>query len=173
MKTLMLAAFAATLLATPVLAGEAPQPRKTVDTARLYEGRWLEIARLPMKITDGCVAGSTAYSPASKPGRIAVLDACRDRTPAGKEKTIKGTGQILDPGINAKLRVRYPFFITWDYWILDHDDDYRWFISADPKFERLFIFTRDIPSPEQRAALVRRAQDMGYDVGKLEFPPQQ
>jgi apolipoprotein D and lipocalin family protein len=172
MKRLSLTAFAvATLFALPVAAApaRAPEPAKPVDAARFYSGQWLEIARLPMALTDGCVAGATAYAPGDK-GRIAVTDTCRDKTPTGKEKAIKGKGEILDVGTNAKLRVRYPFFITWDYWVLDHAEDYSWFISADPKFEKLWIYTRTAPGKEELADLVRRAQALGYDTGKLEFP---
>jgi apolipoprotein D and lipocalin family protein len=171
MSRLFAAALAViTLLIAPAaFAAEAPEPAKPVDAAKFYSGRWLEIARLPMGLTDGCVAGATAYSPAKR-GRIAVLDTCRDKTPTGKEKSIKGKGEILDPGTNAKLRVRYPFFITWDYWVLDHADDYSWFISADPKFEKLWIYTRKAPSKDELAALVQRAQALGYDTSKLEFP---
>ncbi|MBX3480689.1 MAG: lipocalin family protein [Caulobacter sp.] len=163
---------ALTLLAAPAAFAadtRAPQPAKAVDLDRFYSGRWLEIARLPMGLTDGCVAGATTYSRTDK-GRIQVVDTCRDKTPTGKEKSIKGKGDILDPGTNAKLRVHYPFFITWDYWVLDHADDYSWFISADPKFEKLWIYTRKPPTEAELAALVKRAQDLGYDTGKLEFP---
>ena len=37
----------------------APQPAKPVDVQRLWSGRWHEIARLPDRLTDGCVAGAS------------------------------------------------------------------------------------------------------------------
>lgn len=168
MKRLAASAIALALMAAPAFA-QAPQPAKPVDIERLYTGQWLEIGRLPMKLTDGCVAGATAYSKADK-GRIGVRDTCRDKTPTGKEKAIEGKGKIVDPGTNAKLKVSYPFFITWEYWILDHADDYSWFISADPKFEKLWIYTRTAPSKAELDGLVARAKALGYDTGKLEFP---
>ena len=57
-------------------------------------------------------------------------------------------------------------------WILDHADDYSWFISADPKMEKLWIFTREVPDEALKARLVRRAAELGYDVSRLEFPAQ-
>lgn len=168
MKRLAVAALAVSLLASPAFA-QAPQPAKPVDPERFYSGQWLEIGRLPMKLTDGCVAGATAYSRAEK-GRIAVRDTCRDKTPTGKEKAIEGKGEILDPGTNAKLKVRYPFFITWEYWVLDHADDYSWFISADPKFKKLWIYTRKAPTKAELDALIARAQALGYDTNRLEYP---
>jgi apolipoprotein D and lipocalin family protein len=68
--------------------------------------------------------------------------------------------------------VRYPFFITWTYRVLDHADDYSWFISADPTFEKLWIYTRDVPDAATLAGLVQRARDLGYDTDRLEYPAQ-
>ena len=148
----------------------APQPAKAVDLDRFYSGRWLEIARLPMSITDGCVAGATNYVVVN-PTRVDVRDTCQVDTPQGREKSIGARGEILDPGTNAKLRARYVGgLITWDYWVLDHADDYSWFISADPTFNKLWIYTREVPNADQRQRLVARAQALGYDVSRLEFP---
>ncbi|WP_426027287.1 lipocalin family protein [Brevundimonas sp. TWP2-3-4b2] len=148
----------------------APQPAKAVDLDRFYSGRWLEIARLPMSLTDGCVAGATNYVVVN-PTRVDIRDTCQVDTPQGREKSIGARGEILDPGTNAKLRARYVGgLITWDYWVLDHADDYSWFISADPTFNKLWIYTREVPSADQRQRLVARAQALGYDVSRLEFP---
>lgn len=148
----------------------APQPTKAVDLERFYSGRWLEIARLPMRLTDGCVAGATNYVVVSAT-RVDVRDTCQVDTPQGREKAIGARGEVLDPGTNAKLRARYVGgLITWDYWVLDRADDYSWFISADPTFEKLWIYTREVPDAAQRQALVARAAALGYDVSRLEFP---
>ena len=158
-----------TLGATAAFAATAPEPKKPVDAARFYEGRWLEIGRRPMFLTDGCVAGATEYSRSSD-DTVAVVDSCRQGSPQGKLKTLKGHGKILDPGTDAKLRVRYNLLITWDYWVLDHADDYSWFISADPRLKNLWIYTRKPPSPKELDALKARATALGYDTSKLEFP---
>lgn len=148
----------------------APAPARMIDMDRFYEGRWLEIARLPMSLTDGCVAGATNYVQVSAT-RVDVRDTCQAGSPQGREKAIGGRGEILDPGTNARLRVRYlGGLVTWDYWVLDRADDYSWFISADPTFEKLWIYTREVPGPEERRALVARAAALGYDVSRLEFP---
>lgn len=148
----------------------APAPARAVDLDRFYSGRWLEIARLPMSLTDGCVAGATNYVVVN-PTRVDVRDTCQVDTPQGREKAIGGRGEIMDPGTNAKLRVRYVGgLITWDYWVLDHAEDYSWFISADPTFDKLWIYTREVPDAAGRAALVARAAALGYDVSRLEFP---
>ncbi len=148
----------------------APQPLRAVDPDRVYAGRWREIARLPLPLTDGCVAGATNYVVVN-PTRVDVRDTCQVGTPQGREKAIGGRGEILDPGMNTKLRVRYlAGFVTWDYWVLDHAEDDSWFISPDPTFDKLWIYTREVPGPDERQALVARAAALGYDVSRLEFP---
>ncbi len=176
---LALGAAAGALAACASTSGSAvraPEPLKPVDAARLYDGVWREIGRRPMKLTDGCVAGATTYHRTSDTD-VQVLDTCQSHTPTGKTKSIGGPARIQDPGRNTKLHVDYKLFgfieVGKDYWILDHDDDYRWFISADPQFKNLWIYTRDPRvSPEQKTALIERARTLGYDVSKLEFPAQ-
>ena len=148
----------------------APAPARAVDMERLYSGRWLEIARLPLRLTDGCVAGATNYVIVTAT-RVDVRDTCQAGTPQGPEKALGARAEILDPGFNAKLRVRYlSGLVTWDYWVLDHSEDYSWYISSDPTFDKLWIFTREVPGETQRQALVARARALGYDVSRLEFP---
>ncbi|MBW6420851.1 lipocalin family protein [Rhizobium sp. XQZ8] len=151
--------------------GGAPQPLKRIDAARFYSGTWLEVARRPMLITNGCVAGTTSYGGA-KGTSVAVKDACRDGNPGGREKSITGDGTIIDMKTNAKLRVRYNAFATREYWIIDRAADYSWFIEASPDFRDLYIFTRKVPSKRLLDKLVARAAALGYDTSKLEFPEQ-
>jgi apolipoprotein D and lipocalin family protein len=152
----------------------APQPLEAIYTSRFFNGRWYEIARTPMKLTDGCVSGTTDYY--TRPdGQLMDRDACRMGSPEGKEKVYAGPVKILNPGENNKVRVTYKvygFFPVWrTYWMLDVDDDYRWFIVSDPSFENMSLFFRD-PRPDAGAvsAVMRRATALGYDVDRLEMP---
>ncbi|OYX91736.1 MAG: lipocalin, partial [Caulobacter sp. 35-67-4] len=106
---------------------------------------------------------------------VKVLDFCRDGSPKGNLKTIGGPAHIVDPGTNAKLHVSYRVFgiirIPRDYWVLERAEDYSWFISADPSFHDLWIYTRNPrPSQAEIAPLVARARALGYDTSLLEFP---
>jgi apolipoprotein D and lipocalin family protein len=152
----------------------APQPTKPIDAARFYSGRWYEIARTPMKLTDGCVAGTTDYYKDAD-GTLTDRDACRAGSPEGKEKTFAGPVTILNPGENTKVSVQYRVFgvfsVSKTYWMLDHGDDYGWFIVSDPSFTNLSLFTRAArPSPDAVKQLTARAQSLGYDTSKLEYP---
>jgi len=159
---------------SPDTGAMAPEPAKPIDAAQLYTGTWYEIARTPMHLTDGCVAGTTEYL-RNDAGQLIERDACRMGTPAGKEKSIQGPVTILNPGQNNKITVHYTLYgiipITRTYWLLDHGDDYQWFIFADPAFTNVSIFTRaKQPGPARIAALTARLQSLGYDPKKLEFP---
>ena len=149
--------------------GAAPS-RKPLDDARFYQGVWYEIGRPQMWLTNGCVAGATEYTRLDA-RRVKVRDTCRQGGPEGKEKAISGAGYILDPGTNTQLRVRYFGVVRWEYRVLDHDEGYTWFISANPTFDKLWIYTRD-PSPTQALVddLTRRASAFGYETSLLEFP---
>jgi apolipoprotein D and lipocalin family protein len=174
MKTLALGLLAGLALATSALAG-APEPTKPVDPAKFFTGRWYEIGRKPQMLTNGCVAGWTEYTRGEK-DRLMVLDACYDKTPSGKLKTIGGPADMLDETNHAKIRVHYRLGIIpigKDYWVLDHDDDYSWFLEASPSFDELWIYTRAAnPAPELVQELIKKAQGLGYDTTKLEFPTQ-
>lgn len=160
-------AGAAASLAVPAHA----EPRVARVSPDHYTGTWLEIGRKPMWITDGCVAAYTTYSRGLSPDRVMVEDGCRMGSPKGELKTIRGIGTIKDPdAARAKLRVRYKFLITMDYWVLYTAPDRSWFISADPSMEYLWIYARQVPSARKLALMKAKAAELGYDVGKLEFP---
>ena len=155
-------------------ASEAPAPVKTVDEAKFYSGRWYEIGRTPMKLTKDCVAGTTDYYRESD-GQLIDRDACRSQTPEGKEKLFTGRVEILNPGQNNKVTVRYRvagvFYVPKTYWMLDHGKDYTWFIVSDPSFQNVSIFTRSPrPTDSDVAMLTQRTRSLGYNPDKLEFP---
>ncbi|MBP1849420.1 lipocalin family protein [Rhizobium halophytocola] len=137
-----------------------------------YRGTWLEIGRTPMFLTNGCVAGYSTYRQGKTPDQVLVEDGCHVDTPNGRLKTVKGVGKIQDFGsTNAKMRVRYPLLITFNYWVLYKAPDKSWFISANPSMSDLWIYARKVPSKAKLQRMIRKASELGYDVRKLEFPP--
>ena len=181
MKTATLAFAAATLAVTGLAscatlttsdAVRAPEPAKPItDVAGFYSGRWYEIGRTPLRLTDGCVAGYTDYL--TKGSGLVERDGCRAGTPMGKEKSVAGPLRILNPGQNTKVHVSYRLLGVWPaprtYWMLDHGPG--WFIMSDPAFENLNLYTRDPrPSATQVAQLNARVTALGYDVRRLEYP---
>jgi apolipoprotein D and lipocalin family protein len=166
--------FGLLLLCSPCLATTAFAEPKVVAVGQdHYRGKWLEIARHPMWLTNGCVAGYSTYQPGKVPGEIAVEDGCRVGSPTGRLKTVHGVGRLLDfRTTNAKMRVHYAWLINFNYWVLYEAPDQSWFISADPDMDNLWIYARDVPSKAKLRTMVRKAGQLGYDVRKLEFPTQ-
>jgi apolipoprotein D and lipocalin family protein len=171
-RVLAILAVAASLTAG-VAASAGASPKVVKVGLDHYRGTWLEIARTPMFLTDGCVAGYSTYRKGKVPDEVLVEDGCRVDTPEGRLKTVTGSGKIEDFGTaNAKMRVRYPLLITFNYWVLYKSPDNSWFISASPSMKELWIYSRAVPSKKRLERMVRKASELGYDVGKLEFPAQ-
>jgi apolipoprotein D and lipocalin family protein len=176
-------AFIVALLGTLLTAGAslsqpaaAPAPLRPVDATRLYTGLWHELAHHPMPLMKGCIDSAMEYDPLAS-GRIEVHNTCRMGSATGTLRQISGPATILDPGTNAKILVKYRVIgfvpIEAEYWVLDHDDGYTWFISTSPSFKNLWIYTRNQDMPDSdREALLDRARALGYDVSKLEFTVQ-
>lgn len=166
-------ALASTACITSSGPGGGPPPVAHVDAARLYTGDWHEIAYRPNWATEGCVAGVTRYTPRDKPNEVGVRDSCREKTLDGKEKVVEGTGHILDPGANAKIRADYFLFVSRETWVVALAPDYSWYITSTPDFGEVNIFTRN-PQPGQALIddLTARIKAWGYDTSLLAFPPQ-
>jgi apolipoprotein D and lipocalin family protein len=161
----------------------APNKRATpppfagkVDLAR-YTGRWHEIARLPapfQKDNEGAIAdyGMNADGTVSV-HNIAVR-------PDGTQHGIKGYAKVLNPPDNTKLAVR---FDTWfgplipmpdegNYWILHVDGNYQEAIVGTPDRRFLWLLARTPEiSANRRAALVKKAETLGFDVSRLVNSP--
>lgn len=146
----------------PVGNAAVPQPAKPVDLNR-YLGRWYEQYRYEAPFQKGMEAVSADYS-LNDDGSIKVVNRGRKGGVDGVEKVSTGRAKVEDKATNAKLKVSFfgPFY--GDYWVLDHDDDYRWSIVGEPSGRYLWVLTRDAhPSPATLAALEAKVKAMGYD----------
>lgn len=152
------------------LAGSASAQDRAppIDAAAHYSGVWLEVGRTPMGLTNGCVAGTTRYE-MKDATHVDVEDDCRQGSASGKRRAIRGKGVIEDAPVNRRLKVAYAPFVTWRYDVLDRDPAGAWFIAANPKLEKAFIYTRTRPSPSLLDELAGKVRSLGYK-GDIEFP---
>lgn len=164
--TFAASAFAATAegkLVDPPTAGP-------LDAVSFYKGLWYEQARTPTSLTRGCEYATTEHGRDGQ-GRITVRDACLKGGPKGKETAIAGIGTLRDPGQNAALEVKYrfgPFRPTRTYRIIASGPAGEWHISAEPGFEKVYIFTRAVAPPlAEVEVLVSRVKALGYG-GEIE-----
>ncbi len=154
-------ALAGAVGAVPV---SAPAPVKPVDIQR-YVGRWYEIGHLHNMLEEGC-AGATADYNRDSFGKIKAVETCRK--PSGETKVWRAGVRILDPGVNAKLRLSFLPFVSKEYWVIDHASDYAWAIVGTPEGKYLWLFSRQPQVSEtQKSLIVARARALGYDTSRL------
>jgi apolipoprotein D and lipocalin family protein len=138
-----------------------------VDILR-YMGKWYEIASFPQWFQRGCVASMATYT-LRKDGDVDVLNQCREKTLDGKEKRAKGKAWVVDKSSNAKLKVRFFWPFSGDYWIVDLADDYQYAVVGHPKRNYLWILSRT-PQLDEDAyqRILTKLRALHYDLTPLQ-----
>jgi apolipoprotein D and lipocalin family protein len=139
-----------------------------VDLDR-YLGRWYEIASLPQYFQRGCVATTALYSRRDD-GRIRVENQCRDEFLDGPIRQAEGVAWPSEGlGSPGKLKVQFFWPFSGHYWIVALDPDYQWAMVGHPDRKYLWILarTRTLDAAVYDS-LVHRAEEMGYDLSRLE-----
>jgi apolipoprotein D and lipocalin family protein len=138
-----------------------------VDIER-YMGKWYEIASFPQWFQKGCVATAATYT-LRNDGAVDVLNQCREKTLDGKEKRAKGKAWVVEKKSNAKLKVRFFWPFSGDYWIIDLDDNYQYAVVGHPKRNYLWILSRT-PQLDQEVydRILTRLRDLHYDLTPLQ-----
>ncbi|XP_043702492.1 temperature-induced lipocalin-1 [Telopea speciosissima] len=143
-----------------------------------YMGRWYEIASFPSRFQPKDGVNTRATYTLRDDGTVHVLN---ETFSGGKKGGIEGTAYKADPSSDeAKLKVKFyvpPFLpiipVVGDYWVLYIDDDYQYALIGQPSRNYLWILCRQTQMDEEiYNQLVRKAEDVGYDVKKLHKTPQ-
>jgi apolipoprotein D and lipocalin family protein len=166
--------FFAPLLMTMVCACAAAStpkltPLKTVPAVDLkrYLGTWYEIASYPQWFQKGCVAVKAEYS-LRDDGAIRVINSCRKETFDGELKVAKGKAWVVEPLTNAKLKVRFFWPFSGDYWIIDLGADYEYAVVGAPGRDYLWILSRTpVMSKAVLDGILARLEAQGYDTTRL------
>jgi len=140
-----------------------PDTVPRVDLSR-YMGTWYEIARYPNIFQKDCRKSSASYS-LREDGRVTVVNRCsRD---SGKEEA-HATAKVVDSTTNAKLKVRFFWPFSGDYWILALDDQYSYAVVGTPDRKYLWILSR---TPEMEESLYNnlllKIQEQGFEPNRL------
>jgi apolipoprotein D and lipocalin family protein len=152
------------------LAFGADEPLETVDHVDLtrYQGKWFEIARLPLIWESKCASDVTATYTPLPGGKIGVLNSCIKSD--GKITQSKGTATIASKKDNSHSRLKVTFFwpFSGDYWILDLDPDYRWALVGNPSRKNLWILSRT-PSLDRETIdmLLAKGASLGFNTSKI------
>lgn len=166
-RDILAAAFVvvAVLVAGPARAA-APAPAHRVDPSN-YTGRWYEIARTPNRFQRNCATPFVDYT---RDGQT--VRAVQQCAPVNGRngRVYRSSGHILDPGVNAKVRLTFLGFWSQDYWVVDHDTAAGWALVGDPAGRFIWVMSRQ-PNPPQglRDAALARVRTLGYDTSRLEY----
>ncbi|MNM56720.1 Outer membrane lipoprotein Blc precursor [compost metagenome] len=152
-----------------------PIPPKTVDSVdfKRYQGKWFELARLPMFFQRDCAQSEAHYN--LKPdGSVGVLNRCQTLEGEWQEASGNATPQV--PGKTDKLWVEFdnwfstvlPGVAKGEYWVLYVGDDYQTALVGNPDRKYLWILSRKPTVPAwQRESLLAKARQQGYDTNRL------
>jgi apolipoprotein D and lipocalin family protein len=154
-------------LAFPAQAAEPPvAPHVDLDR---YLGTWYEIASIPQRFSKGCTHTTATYSKRDD-GDIKVRNRCLKD---GEESSITGKAWVVDTQTNAKLKVRFFWPFSGDYWVLAIADDYGWALVGGPERKTLWVLSRTNTMPDELyAQIVEKAKALGFDVSKLQTTKQ-
>eukprot|EP01015_Nassula_variabilis_P033667 TRINITY_DN813_c0_g1_i12.p1 TRINITY_DN813_c0_g1~~TRINITY_DN813_c0_g1_i12.p1 ORF type:complete len:108 (+),score=19.41 TRINITY_DN813_c0_g1_i12:66-389(+) len=93
---------------------------------------------------------------------------CIRDSPQGVEKRIEGKAWVADSQTNSKLKVRFFWPFSGDYWIVDLDEDYQWAIVGEQSRTLGWILSRNpVISTELYEKLKNKMQSVGYDTARL------
>ena len=164
-----LAASLAVVLGATSASASAPQPAGKVEASAM-NGRWYEVARIPNAMQKGCLGGTSDWVRAAD--GYSVVQACRKGSLAGPRSEWKAKARVVDTRSNAKFKMS--FFggvLTQEYWVLDNRPDQGWLILGTPGGNYLWLMSqRPSLGDEVKAQALGRIRQLGYDIGRLEFP---
>ncbi len=142
-----------------------------VDLER-YVGTWYEIARFPHRFQKDCLGSKATYT-LLEDGKIGVINQCYKGSLQGEISSVQGKAWVVDKKTNAKLKVRFFWPFTGDYWIIDLGEKYGYAVVGHPQRRYLWILSR---TPEMDEDLydriLKRLNEQFYDISKLIKTPQ-
>jgi apolipoprotein D and lipocalin family protein len=145
---------------------------RNVDLSK-YMGKWYEIASYPKSFQKNCY-GTTAEYIMTNNDYVTVINRCRKGSLQGKEKTVKGKATAVEGTNNAKLKVKFFFLFSGNYWIIDLADDYSYAVVSEPKRKSLWILSRTPKiSQDTYSKILSRIKSKGFDLDKLQMTVQE
>jgi len=133
-----------------------------------YLGKWFEIARITHRFEKGCVGATAEYS-LLPDGKIKVVNSCRMGALDGKFKQAVAKAWLPDKKVTSKLKVRFFWPFTGNYWVISLGSDYEYAVVSEPNRKYLWILSR---TPQMDKELYNRLigwlKEQGYDISKID-----
>jgi apolipoprotein D and lipocalin family protein len=137
-----------------------------VDLSK-YLGVWYEIASFPGPHQEGCVATKATYRLRSD-GDIEVINECRDKNLSGKWRSAKGKAWVVDENTGSKLKVRFFWPLSADYWVIMLGEQYEFAVVSEPNRKYLWILCRSRQMSENTYAKITNfLRDNDFDLSRL------
>ena len=137
-----------------------------VDISK-YAGKWYEIARLPNRFEKNLECISATYTPKDK-GKIEVLNKGYLIGKENEFKEVKGTAWVPDPNYQGRLKVRFFWPFSGDYYIISLDENYQYALVGDPSRKYLWILSKSKVLDETiYSELLTVAKENGFAVEEL------
>jgi apolipoprotein D and lipocalin family protein len=152
------------------------QSLQTVDHVDLdkYLGRWYDIGSYPASFQKGCRCTTADYELVPGKKYIRVTNRCiRFKNGRSKISKIKGKAFVVEGSGNAKLKVRFFWPFSGDYYIIGLAGDYSWAVVGHPDRKYLWILSRESFMPtDTYNHILSLIKNRGYDLKKLQKTPQ-
>ncbi|THD74570.1 MAG: lipocalin [Phenylobacterium sp.] len=160
------AAVSPALAAGPAVAA-ASAPR--LELTQMM-GRWYEVARLPNSLQRGCQAGTSDWTRTGE--GFAVVQACHKGRVDGPVSEWKAKARVADPVTNSIFKMSFfGGLVSKEYRVLDHRPADGWLILSTDDGHYLWLMSqKPVMSPAVRTQALARIKQLGFDVGRLEFP---
>ena len=113
---------------------------ETVDIEK-YAGHWYEIARLPNNFEKGLECVSATYT-VKKNGKIEVLNEGYSSEGKRQLKKVKGTAWVPNQKYQGRLKVRFFWPFSGNYYIISLDENYSYALVGDPSRKYLWVLSR-------------------------------
>jgi len=155
--------------APPAVATLSSAPAPRIELTQMM-GRWYEVARIPNQLQKGCQAGTSDWTRTGE--GFAVVQACHKGKVDGPVSEWKARAKSLDPATNSVFKMSFfGGLVSKEYRVLDHRPADGWLILSTDDHHYLWLMSQKptLPAPARAEALARIKQ-LGFDVGRLEFP---
>ena len=115
---------------------------KNVDLNR-YLGKWFQIAYYPNSFQPKDCGLTTAEYSMDARGKIIVKNTCFEDSQGQKIKKRATAKAWSVSKSNSKLKVRFFWPFTGDYWIVRLEENYQWAVVSDPGRKYLWVLARN------------------------------
>ncbi len=137
-----------------------------VDLKR-YSGTWYEIARFPNSFERGLKCVTATYT-LRDDGRITILNKGHKIENPSLVKQSQGIAWVPDKAYLAKLKIRFFWPFSGDYWILALDPSYRFVLVGDPSLKYLWVLSRTKTMEHaDYKKLLDIAKENGFDISRM------